>query len=60
MNIDFKAAFDAGMTEEDIKDLIKKNTRNYAKRQITFFKRMQNHIKLSPEDAKVENVLKYL
>ena len=49
-----------GSTEEDIKDLIKKNTRNYAKRQITFFKRMQNHIKLSPEDAKVENVLKYL
>ena len=49
-----------GATEEEIKDLIKKNTRNYAKRQITFFKRMQNHIRLSPEDAKVEKVLKYL
>ena len=49
-----------GATEEEIKELIKKNTRNYAKRQITFFKRMQNHIKLAPQDAKVENVLKYL
>lgn len=52
--------FSIGATEEEIKDLIKKNTRNYAKRQITFFKRMQNHIKLSPEEATVENVLKFI
>ncbi len=45
---------------EEIKELIKKNTRNYAKRQITFFKRMQNHVYLSPNEATAENVLKLL
>lgn len=33
-----------------IKELIKKNTRNYAKRQQTFFKRMENHVYLSPTE----------
>ena len=46
--------------EEEIKELIKKNTRNYAKRQITFFKRMQNHISLSPDEIDVENIIKNL
>lgn len=50
----------AGWTEEEIKELIKKNTRNYAKRQLTFFKRMQNHIRLTPENASAETVLKLL
>lgn len=50
----------AGWTEEEIKELIKKNTRNYAKRQLTFFKRMQNHIRLTPENASTETVLKLL
>lgn len=45
---------------EEIKELIKKNTRNYAKRQITFFKRIQNHYTLSPSEATVERVLKLL
>ena len=45
-----------GATEGEIKELIKKNTRNYAKRQQTFFKRMQNHVYLSPERATVEEV----
>jgi len=49
-----------GASVEEIKELIKKNTRNYAKRQITFFKRMQNHIQLTPRDICAENVLKYL
>ena len=49
-----------GASVEEIKELIKKNTRNYAKRQITFFKRMQNHVQLTPQDACVENVLNYL
>ena len=49
-----------GTSEEEIKDLIKKNTRNYAKRQITFFKRAQNHIVLSPKEATVETVMKLL
>lgn len=47
-------------TEEEIKELIKKNTRNYAKRQETFFKRMQNHTRLCPENATVEEVAKLL
>jgi tRNA dimethylallyltransferase len=49
-----------GATIDEIKELIKKNTRNYAKRQQTFFKRMENHVFLSPEKANVEEVAKYL
>ena len=49
-----------GNTEEEIKELIKKNTRNYAKRQETFFKRMQNHTRLAPENATAEEVAKLL
>ena len=49
-----------GWSEAEIAELIKKNTRNYAKRQITFFKRMQNHTVFAPEEATVENVLKLL
>jgi tRNA dimethylallyltransferase len=45
-----------GLSVEEIKDKIKQNTRNYAKRQITFFKRMQNHVCSSPEDATAEKV----
>ena len=51
-----RLGFDLG----EIKELIKKNTRNYAKRQQTFFKRMQNHAYLSPENATVEEVAKLL
>lgn len=50
----------AGFNETEIKELIKKNTRHYAKRQVTFFKRMQNHVKLTPEEACVEKVLELL
>lgn len=49
-----------GATEEEIKELIKKNTRNYAKRQQTFFKRMQNHTFLTPDKATAEEVAKLL
>ncbi len=45
---------------EQIKELVKKNTRNYAKRQLTFFKRMQNHIRFAPQEATAENVIKLL
>ena len=45
-----------GATEGEIKELIKKNTRNYAKRQQTFFKRMENHTYLSPEKATAQEV----
>lgn len=46
-----------GLSLEEIKELIKNNTRHYAKRQITFFKRMQNHIRLSPDEATVEKII---
>ena len=49
-----------GATEEEMMELVKKNTRNYAKRQETFFKRIQNHTYLSPEEATAENVAKLL
>lgn len=49
-----------GWSIEEIKELIKKNTRNYAKRQQTFFKRMQNHTFLTPENTTVEEVAKLL
>ena len=49
-----------GASEAEMKELIQKNTRNYAKRQETFFKRMQNHAYLSPEHASVEEVFKLL
>ena len=49
-----------GATIEEMKDLIKTNTRHYAKRQQTFFKRMQNHVFLSPDRTTIEEVSKYL
>ncbi len=49
-----------GWTEEEIKELIKKNTRNYAKRQETFFKRTQNHTYLPPERATAEEILQIM
>ena len=51
---------DKTLSLSEIKELIKKNTRNYAKRQITFFKRMQNHTLLAPDKANAEEVLKLL
>lgn len=50
----------SGAPLEDIKELVKKNTRNYAKRQITFFKRMQNHVRLTPQEATSGRVLELL
>lgn len=45
-----------GSSESEVKELIKKNTRNYAKRQQTFFKRMENHVYLSPEEDKLSTI----
>ncbi len=47
-------------TEEEMKELVKKNTRNYAKRQETFFKRMQNHVILSPHGWSMEEIERML
>ncbi len=43
---------------EEAKELIKLNTRHYAKRQITFFKKLENLIYLKPDSAK--NLAKYI
>ena len=51
---------ETGASVEEIKELIKKNTRNYAKRQETFFKRTQNHIRLQPSAAMADEALKLL
>lgn len=49
-----------GQTEAEMMEIIKNNTRKYAKRQQTFFKRMQNHTYLPPEEATVESVAELL
>lgn len=49
-----------GASSDEIAETVKKNTRNYAKRQITFFKRMQNHVVLSPENARAEEIISLL
>ena len=36
--------------QSTMRDIIKKNTRNYAKRQLTFFKRMENLHWIAPKD----------
>lgn len=43
-----------------MRDVIKRNTRRYAKRQITFFKKMPNLVWLAPEDATSDKVLEIL
>ena len=45
-----------GATNNEMIELVQKNTRNYAKRQQTFFKRQQNHVFLTPEVATAEQV----
>ena len=49
-----------GTTEAEMMEIVKNNTRKYAKRQQTFFKRMQNHTYLAPEEATVERVYEVL
>ena len=49
-----------GATEAEMMEIVKNNTRKYAKRQQTFFKRMQNHTYLAPEEATVEKVYEIL
>lgn len=49
-----------GDLQSTMRDIIKQNTRRYAKRQITFFKKLPNLVALSPAEATAENVLKLL
>ncbi|MCD8306675.1 MAG: tRNA (adenosine(37)-N6)-dimethylallyltransferase MiaA [Clostridia bacterium] len=45
-----------GASESMMRDIVKLNTRHYAKRQITFFRKMPGIIWLKPADATAENV----
>lgn len=46
-----------GDNESTMRDIIKQNTRRYAKRQITFFKKLPNLVMLKPEEANADKVL---
>jgi len=48
---EFKAYFDGQYGLVELKELIKQHTRNYAKRQITWFKSLPNIIWCEPKDA---------
>lgn len=39
---EFKGFFDGEITENELKEIIKKDTRNYAKRQLTWFRQYEN------------------
>ena len=39
---EFKGFFDGILSENDLKELIKKDTRNYAKRQLTWFRQYKD------------------
>lgn len=44
-----------GLNESTMRDIIKKNTRHYAKRQITFFKKLKGIVWIKPEQANNPN-----
>ncbi|MCD8373051.1 MAG: tRNA (adenosine(37)-N6)-dimethylallyltransferase MiaA [Clostridia bacterium] len=46
-----------GDNQSTMRDIIKQNTRRYAKRQITFFKKLDGIVWLKPEEASAGNVL---
>jgi len=56
---EFRPYFDGEINLEEVKELIKKNTRNYAKRQITWFKRYGNIVWFNPVTEK-ENAFNYI
>lgn len=49
--------FDKSLTLDETKDLIKKHSRNYAKRQITFLKSFKNAIWFNPKTQREEALL---
>ncbi len=46
--------------QSTMSDIIKLNTRHYAKRQVTFFKKMPNLVWLAPEDATADRIAEIL
>lgn len=49
-----------GLNESTMRDIIKQNTRRYAKRQITFFKKLKGIVWLKPSQANADYVLELL
>lgn len=49
-----------GDNESTMRDVIKKNTRHYAKRQITFFKKLRGIVWLKPNEATADRVTELL
>ncbi len=49
-----------GLNESTMRDIIKQNTRHYAKRQKTFFKKLPEIVWLKPEEANAKKVLELL
>lgn len=49
-----------GDNESTMRNIIKQNTRHYAKRQITFFKKLKGIVWLKPKEAMPEKVLELL
>lgn len=47
-----------GDNDSTMRDIIKLNTRHYAKRQLTFFKKMRNLVWLKPDQAYADYVIK--
>lgn len=49
-----------GDLQSTMSDIIKQNTRHYAKRQIVFFKKLPNIVWLEPEEATAEHIAEML
>lgn len=49
-----------GDNDSTMRDIIKRNTRRYAKRQLTFFRKLKGLIWLKPEEANKDRVLELL
>lgn len=49
-----------GDNESTMRNIIKQNTRHYAKRQITFFKRLPNIVWLAPSEANADRIAELL
>lgn len=47
-----------GYNDGTMRDIIKQNTRHYAKRRLTFFKKLKGIIHLKPQEANVQDVLR--
>ena len=50
----------SGYLQSTMSDIIKQNTRHYAKRQITFFKKMPNLVWFDPQEATADRIAEIL